>query len=186
MHEIVGDFTPRPIAFGSFKKLEDTHYYLCKFFELVEELPDPEAFCAKVAALHQNSHSPNGKFGFHVVTYNGDLPQANTYADSWEDFFSQGFRHMLHINLQRGGPWPEVEELQHDMLSKVIPRLLRPLEANGRSVKPSLVHGDLWWGNTAIDSLTDRPLIFDPSSFYAHNECELLIALNMISLTVRR
>jgi len=58
------------------------------------------------------------------------------------------------------------------MLGKVIPRLLRPMETGGRSIKPALVHGDLWCGNAAVDTQTDRPLIYDPASFYAHNECK--------------
>ncbi|KAL8792669.1 MAG: hypothetical protein Q9195_004729 [Heterodermia aff. obscurata] len=171
IHSIQSEFIPKPIAHGSFDKIPDTHYYICKFYELLEELPEPPEFCERVAALHSNSTSPNGKFGFHVVTYNGDLPQENGYTDTWEECFTNGFHHMIKLNLERGGPWKEIETLQSDMVLKVIPRLLRPLETNGRSVKPSLVHGDLWCGNTAVDTATDLPLIYDPSSFYAHNEC---------------
>ena len=94
------------------------------------------------------------------------------YTDTWEEFFVNGFKHMLNLNIQRGGPWEEMESLKSDMLSKVIPRLIRPMETGGRSIKPSLVHGDLWCGNTAVDTRTDLPLIYDPSSFYAHNECK--------------
>jgi len=173
IHAVVGDFAPKPIRWGSFKAVPNTHYYLCIFYDLAEELPEPTEFCAKVAALHTKSESPNGKFGFHVVTYNGDLPQENGYTDTWEEFFVNGFKHMLNLNIQRGGPWEEMESLKPDMLSKVIPRLIRPMETGGRSIKPSLVHGDLWCGNTAVDTRTDLPLIYDPSSFYAHNEYEL-------------
>lgn len=58
------------------------------------------------------------------------------------------------------------------LFDKVIPRLLRPLESSGRSVKPSLVHGDLWYANSGIDTETGKLLIFDACSFYAHNEYE--------------
>ena len=174
IHTIQSDFAPKPVAQGSFTKLPNTHYYLCKFYELAEELPEPSEFCAKVAALHEKSESPNGKFGFHVVTYNGDLPQENGFTDTWEEFFSNGFKHMINLNIERGGTWEDIESLQSDMLSKVIPRLIRPLESNGRSIKPSLVHGDLWCGNAAVDTITDLPLIYDPSSFYAHNECKMI------------
>ncbi|KAH8589977.1 NADP-dependent oxidoreductase domain-containing protein [Bisporella sp. PMI_857] len=173
IHLIAPDFTPRPITYGSFKSIADSHYYICKFYELAEELPEASDFCSKLAGLHSQSKSPNGKFGFHVVTYNGDLPQENGYADTWEEFFINGFKHMLNLNIERGGPWKEMEELKSDMISKVITRLLRPLETGGRSIKPSLVHGDLWCGNAAVDTQTDRPLIYDPASFYAHNEYEM-------------
>lgn len=160
------------MAWGSFSGLRGAHYYVCKYYELKNDLPEPQDFCASVAALHRDSQSPNGKFGFDLVTYNGDLPQENSYADSWEEFFANGFKYMLKMNVERGGPWEEALSLESDMLSKVIPRLLRPLEVNGRRVKPALVHGDLWCGNTAVDMETDLPLMYDPSSFYAHNECE--------------
>jgi protein-ribulosamine 3-kinase len=172
IHAVTGDFSPKPIAWGSFKSISNSHYYLCKFHELSEKLPEPLGFCAKIAALHTQSVSPNGKFGFHVVTYNGNLPQENGYTDTWEEFFVKGFKHMLTMNIERGGPWAEMESLKTDMVTKVIPRLIRPLETEGRSIRPSLVHGDLWCGNVAVDTQTDLPLVYDPSSFYAHNECK--------------
>jgi protein-ribulosamine 3-kinase len=61
------------------------------------------------------------------------------------------------------------------IFEKVIPRLLRPLETKGRSIKPSLVHGDLWYANSGIDVDSDESLIFDAYCFYAHNECEFLV-----------
>ena len=172
IHAIVGAFTPKPIAWGSFKSIPNAHYYICKFYELAEEVPEPNEFCRKVAYLHSKSEAPNGKFGFHIVTYNGDLPQENGYASTWEEFFVNGFKHMVNLNVERGGPWQEMDDVKEAMYQKVIPRLLRPMETAGRSVKPSLVHGDLWCGNAAVDALTDRPLIYDPASFYAHNECK--------------
>ena len=173
IHAIVGDFTPKPITWGSFKSISDAHYYICKFYELAEELPTPSEFCAKLALLHTKSHAPNRKFGFHITTYNGNLPQENRYTETWEESFLNGFRQMLDLSVQRGGLWEEMENLKSDLLEKVIPRLLRPMETGGRCIKPALIHGDLWCGNTAVDIQTDRPLIYDPASFYAHNECKI-------------
>lgn len=42
-----------------------------------------------------------------------------------------------------------------------------------RSVRPSIIHGDLWSGNSGTDHDTGEPIIFDPSSSYSHNEAEL-------------
>jgi len=67
----------------------------------------------------------------------------------------------------------EMQELFEAILKKVIPRLLRPLETGGREIQPRIVHGDLWDGNTSTNAVTDKPLIFDASSMYAHNEFEL-------------
>jgi protein-ribulosamine 3-kinase len=174
IHAVAGSFCPKPIAWGSFKSITNAHYYLCKFYELAEELPEPSDFCAKLATLHTKSESPNGKFGFHVVTYNGDLPQENGYTDTWEEFFIKGFNHMVNMAVERGGPWEEMQQHRKEMVEKVIPRLLRPMETDGLAVRPALVHGDLWCGNAAVDTQTDCPLIYDPSSFYAHNECQCI------------
>ena len=68
-----------------------------------------------------------------------------------------------------------MQQLSERLISKVIPRLLRPLETGGRQIQPRLVHGDLWDGNTSTDIATDMPVIFDAASFYAHNECKTML-----------
>jgi fructosamine-3-kinase len=70
------------------------------------------------------------------------------------------------------GPDPELDALLPVLFGNIIPRLLRPLEANGRSIKPSLVHGDLWYANSGLDSDTGGSIVFDACCFYAHNECK--------------
>ncbi|KAI1116129.1 Fructosamine kinase-domain-containing protein [Nemania sp. NC0429] len=174
IYEITPDFCPKPIAWGTFKTDEDSHFYICKFYEFTDGLPDPKMFCAKLAKLHSSHTSPTGKFGFHVVTYNGDLPQYNTWSDSWEAFFEIGFNRVLKIREARAGPSAELDELLQPFFENVIPRLLRPLETGGNTIQPSLVHGDLWCGNAAItDEDTKDGIVFDPSSFWGHNEYEL-------------
>ena len=60
------------------------------------------------------------------------------------------------------------------LYDRVIPCLPRPLESEGRFVKPSLVHDDLWYAHSGLDVGTGEPAIFDACSFYAHNECKAL------------
>ena len=134
-------------------------------------MPGPDAFGRRLAALHRESKSPNGKFGFHVTTYNGNLPQVHAWEDSWEVYFAKSIRLALDLERTAKGPNPEFDSLLPVLFDKVIPRLLRPLESDGRSVKPSLVHGDLWYANTGVDAHTGEPLVFDACCFYAHNEC---------------
>ena len=171
IRSVTPDFVPKPIAWGSFETITDAHFYLCEFRELGERLPEAPDFCKQLATLHKNSVSPNGKYGFHVVTYNGDLPQENKFTSTWEEFFANGLRHMLSMNVERAGHCKELDDLKPGMFVKVIPRLLRPLDTGCNSIKPSLVHGDLWCSNAAIDQENDMPLIFDPAAFWAHNEC---------------
>ncbi|GKZ80370.1 hypothetical protein AnigIFM56816_004590 [Aspergillus niger] len=136
-------------------------------------MPDPDKFAARLAALHNNSASPTGKFGFHVVTHNGNLPQMTDWEDSWEIFFAKSMRHALDLETAVKGWNPELDFLVPALFERVIPRLLRPLESEGWSVKPSLIHGDLWYANSGIDTETGESLVFDACCFYAHNECEL-------------
>lgn len=173
IYAITPDFCPKPIAWSTFKTDKGSQFYICKFYEFTEGLPNPEMLCANLAKLHSSHTSPTGKFGFHVITYNGDLPQDNTWSDSWEAFFESGLRHVLKIREPRAGSSAELDELLQPFFENVIPRLLRPLETSGNSIQPSLVHGDLWYSNAAItDKDTKDGIVFDPSSFWGHNEYE--------------
>lgn len=163
---------PNPIAWGTFKSLPDVHFCVFTFYQLEEALPDIDFLCEQLSVLHNHS-SPNGKFGFHVTTYNGNLAQKNDWNDSWEMFFAAGLKHVLNLREERAGPCTELDQLLPGLFDKVIPRLLRPLETDGHKVTPVLVHGDLGRGNTAavVDS-KGRGVVFDAASFYAHRECK--------------
>lgn len=137
-----------------------------------EQMPDPEKFTARLAELHQKSHSPTGKFGFHVTTYSGYLPQYTQWEESWEVFFSKSLRVALDLEIKTKGYDAEFDVLVPVIFDRVIPRLLRPLESEDRSVEPTLVHGDLWYGNSGVDKASGECLVFDACCFYAHHECE--------------
>ena len=65
--------------------------------------------------------------------------------------------------------------MQPALFEKVCPRLLRPLESEGRTLRPCLIHGSLEDGNIAVRAKTGQPIIFDASALWAHNEYELHI-----------
>jgi protein-ribulosamine 3-kinase len=174
IHQIIPEFVPTPIAWGSYETVPDTHFILSQFRNMTgpDTMPDPENFTALLAKLHEESESPDGRFGFHVTTYPGNLPQYTGWEESWETFFTKTMRQTLNAEIDIRGRTNELDALSQALFDKVIPRLLRPLESDGRSVKPSLVHGDLWYGNAGTDIETGECLVFDPCCFYAHNECE--------------
>lgn len=136
-----------------------------------DNLPRPTQLVSTLATLHQNSTSPTGKFGFHVEVFGGCQSVDTTWHDSWEFFFTRMFRNALETEISIHGENEELTRLKDAMFEKVIPRLLRPMETNGRSIRPCLLHGDLWHGNVAIDVATDDVFLFDFASFYGHNEC---------------
>ncbi|KAF2650309.1 hypothetical protein K491DRAFT_720857 [Lophiostoma macrostomum CBS 122681] len=171
--KVTADFAPKPVAWGSYESIPDTHFFLCEYREMTPDMPDPDQFTAQLAALHQNSKSPTGRFGFPITTFAGNLPQYTSWESSWEVFFEKSLRQALNLEIAAKGHDSVFDVLLPLLFEKVIPRLLRPLETEGRSVRPSLVHGDLWFRNAAIDNDDGKPLIFDACCFYAHNEYEL-------------
>ncbi|KAF4925811.1 Ketosamine-3-kinase [Colletotrichum viniferum] len=172
IHYRAPNFCSRPIACGTYESDTNSHFYICEFHNLSGRLPAPGSFCKELAQLHSR-RSPRGDFGFQCVTYNGDNPQDNTWSNNWEHFFPKSLRHLLNVREDRAGPSAELEQPLPELFGRVIPRLLRPLETAGRALKPSLVHGDLWYGNTSIDEDTGKGIVYDPASFWAHNEYEL-------------
>ncbi|KAK4234742.1 Fructosamine kinase-domain-containing protein [Achaetomium macrosporum] len=170
IHAIVPDFVPRPIAWGTYQTIPEAHFFLCEFRDFDDEMPEPGDFATRLAKLHRESQSPECKFGFHLTTYAGNLPQMVEWESSWETFFTRSLRHALDLEIKAKGSDPELDTLLPILFDTVIPRLLRPLETNGRSVKPSLVHGDLWYANSGVEMETNNSIIFDACCFYAHNE----------------
>ena len=153
VYTIVPDFVPRPIGWGTYKTDQSKNFYMSDFIPMSEGLPDPQVFCAKLAQLHRDSISlsPNGKFGFHVTTYAGNMPQDVTWCDTWEESFSRGLRGFAEQEKNACGPSEDLDRLLPQLYEKVIPRLLRPLQTGGKKLKPVLIHGDLWYGNIATN-----------------------------------
>ncbi|PMD43817.1 hypothetical protein L207DRAFT_510291 [Hyaloscypha variabilis F] len=173
IHAVIPRNVPRPVAHGTYTKNSDRHFFLSTFHEMEDEMPPAQQFVSVVAELHQKSVSPTGKFGFHVTTHAGNYPLQNSWCDSWEEFFVRQLK--TEIIWERGvqGQNDEMDELYEAMFKNVIPRLLRPLQTGGRSIKPSLVHGDLWHGNVGVDMTSDEPILYDPCATYAHNEYDM-------------
>ncbi|KAG1754834.1 Fructosamine/Ketosamine-3-kinase [Suillus paluster] len=109
-------------------------------------------------------------FGFHVPTFCGATRQDNGWHQTWEGCYSAMIGGLL-VKLHDKGRFSELCTKGEHVRSKVIPYLLRPLE-----IEPVLLHGDLWSGNVGIDDSSGQPVIFDPSSYYGHNEADLAIA----------
>ncbi|CAM9738390.1 unnamed protein product [Ascophyllum nodosum] len=123
-------------------------------------------------ALHQ------GRFGFPVSNFLALTPLNNAWCDSWTEFFRRRISDQIDGLLKDkaygraalSAGRPETEDLL---------RRLRAIEENvggvldGVDVTPSLLHGDLWIGNTG--ATLEGPCMFDPASFFGHSEFELAI-----------
>jgi len=165
------DFVPLPVAVGSYKDLPSTHFILFEFKDFEKGIPDKEEFTARLAQLH-STRSPNGKFGFHMQLYIGCLPNFTSWEDSWEVFFTKYLQYAFDQESRIRGFDPVLADLVPVIMEKVVPRLIRPLESDGRKVTPSLIHGDLWFANSGKDKKTGKSVVFDACCVYAHNECK--------------
>ena len=173
LHASIPDNVPRPVAVGVLSRDPSKHFLICEFVDLLEEMPPVAEFAGVLARLHRNSASPTGQFGFDVPT-SQSLQLQNNWSDSWEEFFTRAFLGTVKLELEIHAEQHEkMGKLAQQMCEKVIPRLLRPMEINGRKLKPTLVHGDLWHGNVGINILTDQVIFFDCCSFYGHHEYDL-------------
>lgn len=174
IHKTMPDFVPKPLSWGKYRVGNPgTYYFLQEFLEMSNRLPEPNQLCSKLAELHKNSVSPTGKFGFHVTTCNGRTPQEVSWESSWTLFFSKLLRHVANFDFEVNGMWDALEILEKRIFGQVIPRLIGILESDGRSIKPCLIHADLWEGNTGTVVETKNIYIFDSGAFYAHHEMEI-------------
>lgn len=112
-------------------------------------------------------------FGFYQVTFQGPNPQVTTWEDNWCTYFTRLLTDWLDSEVSLNGPQPEYEAMYKEFVKEIIPPILEPLQADGRSLKPCLIHGDLWEENTGRNLETGRPVVFDAAVMYAHNEMEL-------------
>jgi protein-ribulosamine 3-kinase len=80
------DLVPCPVAWGTYASSPDIHFFLCNFHNMTDELPDIDAFLAKIADMHRKDTSPNGKYRFPVTTYHDNTPLDHGWADTWEEY----------------------------------------------------------------------------------------------------
>lgn len=150
IYDLRKDFHPRPIAYNPYKSNGDQWFFLCEFHDFADGLVEPRGFCKRLANLHRSSFSSNGKFGFHYPTSEAD----EEWNDTWEECYTKMIRKLLEKEWKCHGPDKTLARLSAHFLQIVTPSLSRPLETEGRLVKPSLVHGDLWYGNARTGRAT--------------------------------
>ncbi|KAI1121994.1 Fructosamine kinase-domain-containing protein [Nemania abortiva] len=168
---------PNPVGKGMYLNENNipTYFYVQHFHDMdIETPPDPAGLASTMAVLHRNSESPNGMFGYPIITGRGTLDRAEHWSESWAIQFTHLLKDLIKLDNQVNGHWPEFDSACNQLMEGVIPKLLGNLQSEGRSIKPTLVHGDLWEGNVATDRETGKVIIFDfDECMYAHNEIEM-------------
>ena len=120
-------------------------------------------FGEQLACLHRQ-YKP--KFGWHRDNTIGATPQNNTWHTDWVTFWQQQrLGYQLKLAAKNG---------YHGKLQSQGQRLLEQLPAlfSNYQPRPSLLHGDLWSGNYAINA-HKQAIIFDPAVYYGDRETDI-------------
>ncbi len=128
------------------------------------KLAAAEALGRGLAQLHRSSAAT---YGLDHDNYIGSTPQRNTPARSWIEFYRD----------RRLGAQRDLAQRRGHLTLDRARRLDRVMERldhwiNEAKVVPSLLHGDLWGGNTLIDA-QGQPVLIDPAVYYGDREAEI-------------
>ncbi|TFK30880.1 fructosamine kinase PKL/CAK/FruK [Coprinopsis marcescibilis] len=109
-------------------------------------------------------------FGFEVPTYCGPTRFENGWFATWEKCYGNMYQHLITEIRKKSSRYSNLCDIGDTVIQDVIPELL-----GGLVIQPVLLHGDLWSGNVGVDKY-NKPIIYDPASFYGHNESDLAIS----------
>ncbi|HVL00544.1 MAG TPA: fructosamine kinase family protein [Dongiaceae bacterium] len=128
--------------------------------------PRPQHDATIGTALAQLHDIQGPAFGFEADNVIGRTPQINHWRQNWWEFWCQNRlqpqRRLAQLRGMRAGL---LEKLDH-----LIERI--PQYFGDHQPQPSLLHGDLWSGNLAVDE-QGRPVLYDPAVYFGDGETDL-------------
>ena len=128
-----------------------------------------EELGAGLARMHQADTSAfvtGGKYGALHDHLLGSGMQDNTPMDSWPEFFAEC---RLRPQFERASSW-----FDNGTRRKIDTLLEHPDLYLPETVRPSLLHGDLWAGNYMVDD-RGHPWLIDPAAYVGHAETDLAL-----------
>lgn len=119
-------------------------------------------FGKQLAALHAVEEK---MFGLETDNYMGALVQNNQPHADWNEFFIHSrLEPQLRLALDAG--------LLESKEAKQFEKLYQKLPGIFPSIRPCLLHGDLWSGNFLCDH-KNRPVLIDPAVYFGHPSVDL-------------
>ena len=157
--QAVGLRVPQPITHGV---ASEQAFIALEHIEL--QRATPAAFARLGEALADMHGIVAARYGWDRDNTIGTSPQANAPHPEWREFWREN---RLAAMLDALAPTHPELAREGDALLAVLDRLLA-----GHTPEASLVHGDLWGGNVAMDA-NATPVIFDPAVYYGDRETDL-------------
>jgi len=120
-----------------------------------------------LANLHKRT---NQYFGFDYDNTIGEMPQHNAInqsVTSWSYFFWE-YRLLFQIKYALKN-----KLINHKEYTKLLSIKSKIKNLLSNSIKPSLLHGDLWSGNIICG--INGPVFIDTSCYYGHSEADLAL-----------
>jgi hypothetical protein len=153
-HKVMPTLVPKPYGWGKMQSTsKDTYFFISEFRRLeLDQRPDKTAFLNRLIELHQTETSPNDQFGFSVETCDSAVPHEVTCQSNWGDFYARMFQRVAGLDSDVKGHWEFLDTVLAITYSRVISRLLCALSSSCRTLKPSLIHGDMCDPNYGIDT----------------------------------
>ena len=157
---------PKVIGFGEYRQYA---WLLMEFLPFTHHGDDFQRG-KDLAKMHHQLNQDNQPFGWFEDNYIGHTRQSNQWHFEWTDFYAQ----------QRLKPQLELAQLNgasrllYDngmMLIEYLPHWFKDY-----SPKASLIHGDLWGGNSVFiktENSAPEAVIFDPASYYGDRETDI-------------
>jgi fructosamine-3-kinase len=117
-------------------------------------------FGQTLAELHKTQTQQ--MYGWQEDNFIGLTPQSNLWQKKWSCFFAEqriGF--MLQLLSEKGLVLANIDTVVESIKSLL----------TGHNPKPSMLHGDLWQGNTGFNK--NQPVLFDPAFYFGDRETDL-------------
>lgn len=153
---------PKPIGYGLHN---EQAWLLMEHLQLTSHGDDAQRGRDLALMHHHINHKPQ-PFGWFEDNYIGHTPQSNRWHSDWIGFYGeQRLRPQLELAQLRGA-----SRSLYDQGVQLIEKL--PEWFHNYQPAASLLHGDLWGGNSAFTTEGDA-VIFDPACYYGDRETDL-------------
>lgn len=153
---------PKPIGFGLHNHQA---WLLMEYLQLTSHGDDFQRG-RDLALMHHQIHRDPQPFGWFEDNYIGHTLQSNRWHSDWIGFYGeQRLRPQLELAQLRGA-----SRSLYDQGVLLIDKL--PTWFEHYQPEASLLHGDLWGGNSAFTEQGDA-VIFDPACYYGDRETDL-------------